>query len=125
MRAVLAAAVAGSIGLIAVGYYGSHPPKPVATPAVMAMPAHPVEAAPNLTIMERQAGLEPHLFPDGCFMAAVYKRTQIPASALDDAYAAAFKPDAQAAESVYVATSERCPDAAHTAQNTPSLQAVE
>jgi hypothetical protein len=125
MRLLLAAAIA-SIALILAGCAAQAPePKIGAGPLVNA-PAQAAEAASSLSLLERQPALEPHLFANECFMAVAYKRYQIPAAALDDAYAAAGRLEAYFVDMVYVATDQRCPatEAARTAQNTPHLQAI-
>jgi hypothetical protein len=127
MKSLLAATVA-AVALILVGFSGARAPEPTINsgPAINS-PAQPAEAAPSLSMLEKEPALVPHLFSNECFMAAAYKRYQIPASALEDAYATAGKLDAYFVDMVYVATEDRCPgtEAARTAQNMPSLQAIQ
>jgi hypothetical protein len=77
-------------------------------------------------MLEKQPNLEPHFFADQCFMAAAYKRYQVPASGLDDAHGTAGKLDTYFVDVAYVATDQPCPGTdARTAQHTPTPQAIQ
>ena len=126
MRMLVAAATA-SLALILVGY-GMQAPEPrIGAGPPESAAAAPADAGSSVSLLQRQPALEPHLFANECFMAAAYKRYQIPAAALDNAYATAGGLEAYFVNMVYVATDQRCPatEAARTAQNAPRLQAIQ
>jgi hypothetical protein len=123
---IFAAAAAASIALIVVGHSLKAPePRISAGPPAGAATAG-ADAASDISFLEQQGALEPHLFANECFMAVAYKRYQVPAAALDDADAAARDPEAYFVDMVYVATDQRCPaaEAGRTAENAPRLQAI-
>jgi hypothetical protein len=127
MRILLAAAVTAAITLILAGCVAQAPEPKISAGPLVTAPAEPADAASSVSLLEREPALEPHLFARECFMAAAYKRYQIPAAALDHAYATANGLEAYFVDVVYVTTDQRCPatEAARTAQSTPRLQATQ
>ena len=125
MKALLAATTV-AIGLILVGAIGGRAPDPVSTQPAVSTPVQGADAAAGLVMLEKEPDLVPHLFSNQCFMAAAYRRYQIPASGLDDAHAAAGNLDPYFVDMVYVATDQPCPGTqAHTAQHTLTQQAIQ
>jgi len=124
MRLSLAAATA-SVALILAGCSAQAPQPRIGAGPSASAPVAPADAASSVSLLARQPALETHFFAGECFMAAAYKRYQIPAAALDEAYATAGGLDAYLVDRVYVATDQRCPATeARTAQNAPRLQAI-
>ena len=122
---ILVAAAAASIALILAGCSAQAPQPRIGSAPSASAPTAPPDTASTVSFLERQPALQPHLFANECFMAAAYKRYQIPAAALDDLTAAGL--EAYFLDMVYVATDQRCPatEAARTAQNAPRLQAIQ